>query len=267
MRTLALENSSSMDLQGFDKNCLEILEALPNRQSKHCFRSAINHLKRAEPLFAMDRNMAVFRCITAEEEAASGLMYCLKDKRYKNSERLNPRDHVQKNAVLEFFSVLSQFVEDSFRQFGIEIILSTHEKNGAKFLAFQASMDLGQGQTSFVPDPPLNFCLTHEDKRFSYKKQIEKLRNSKQLDTIAEHLKVKANLRNLLLYANQRGFPCDVEIEAKFFPAHQRRILALLRCYLMIAPYEAHQQFVQDSLDSFLLMLEKQDFSDIHNEL
>ncbi len=127
-------------------------------------------------------------------------------------------------------------------------------------------MDLGKGQTTFIPDPPLNFRLIHEDKRFSYKKQIENLRNSKQLDNIADHLRAKANLRNLLLYANQQGFPNDVEVEAKFFPAYQKRVLALLRCYLMIVPYEVHQQFVQDSLDSFLLMLEKQDFSDIHDE-
>lgn len=255
-----------MEFQEFDKHCLEILETLPNRQSKHCFRSAINHLERAEPLFAIDRNMAVFRCITAEEEAASGLMYCLKDSRYKNAEELSPRDHFQKNAVIEFFSVLSQFVEDSFQQFGIEMFLSVRKNNGTKFLAFQASMYLSQRQTWIVPDPPLNFRLIHEDKRFSYKKQIEKLRNSKQLDKIAKHLKAKANLRNLLLYANQQGFPNDVEIEAKFFPAYQRRVLALLRCYLMIAPYGAHQQFVQDSLDSFLLMLEKQSFSDIHDD-
>lgn len=255
-----------MDFQGFDKHCLEILETLPNRQSKHCFRSAINHLERAQTLFLINRNMAAFRCLTAEEEAASGLMHCLKDKRYANSGKLNPRDHVQKNAVIEFFSAIAQFIEDSFRQFGINMFLSVHEKNGTKFLAFQASMDLGQGQTIFVPDPPLNFRLIQDDKRFSYKKQIEKLRDSKRLASISEHLKAKANLRNLLLYANQQGFPSDIEVEEKFFPAYQRRVLALLRCYLMIAPYEAHQQFVQDSLDSFLFMLEKQDFSDIHDE-
>ncbi len=112
-----------MELQDFDKKCLELLEQIPNKQSKHCFRSAMNHLERAETLFPIDRSMAVFRCFTAEEEAASGLMYCLKDKRYKNAEKLNPRNHVQKNAVIQFFSILCQFVEDRFRGFGIDMYL------------------------------------------------------------------------------------------------------------------------------------------------
>jgi hypothetical protein len=255
-----------MELQDLDKYCLELLELIPSKQSRHCFRSAINHLERAETLFPIDSSMAVFRCYTAEEEAASGLIYCLKDKGYKNAEKLNPRNHVQKNAVIQFFSILCQFVEDSFREFEIDTFLSVVQSNEERKLVFGANMDLGNGTTKFIPEPPLNFKLIHEEKRFSYKEQINGLVESKAVKEIGEHLKNVANQRNLLLYASQQGYPADIEIEDKFFPAYQNRVLTLLRTYLMIEPYRGDQFFVQDALDAFLAMLEKQNFDDLHDE-
>jgi len=210
--------------------------------------------------------MAVFRCFTAEEEAASGLMYCLKDKRYKNAEKLNPRDHVHKNAVIQFFSVLCQFVEDQFRKFGIEMFLNMAETDGKRNLFLEVHMDLGCGPTTFIPTPPLNFKLLHEEKRFSYKEQIGALIKSKEAKEIGSYLTHIANQRNLVLYASQRGFPSNIEIEDKFFPAYQSRVLALLRTYLMIDPYEENQCYVQDALDAFLAMLTKYRFEDLHDE-
>lgn len=193
-------------------------------------------------------------------------MYCLKDKRYKNSEKLNPRNHVQKNAVIQFFSILCQFVEDRFRKFGIDIFLSMIEDNGEKKLVFEANMDLGEGPIKFVPDPPFNFKLIHEEKRFSYKEQIDGLTESKEVNEIGKYLKSVANQRNLLLYATQDGYPAEIEVEDKFFPTYQNRVLTLLRTYLMIEPYKGDQFFVQDALDAFLAMLEKQSFEDLHDE-
>ena len=126
-----------MDFQNFDKKCLELLEARPNRQSKHCFRNAINQLERAEILFPIDNPMAVFRCITAEEEAATGLMYCLKDKEYKNAKKLKPRDHIHKHAVIQFFSILCQFAEDHFKEFGLEMFLTLNEEESKKNIFFE----------------------------------------------------------------------------------------------------------------------------------
>jgi hypothetical protein len=255
-----------MELLDFDNKCIELLEATPNRQSRHCFRSAINHLERAEILFPVDSSMAVFRCYTAEEEAASGLMYCLKDLRYSNAEKLKPRNHVQKNAVIQFFIILCQFIEDQFKRFGIEMSLSLVDNNGSKRLVFDAQMDMGDGPVKFLPDPPLNFTFIHEGKRFSYKKQIDTLMNSREINDIVDLLRNVANQRNLLLYASQQGYPSKIEITEKFFPAYQKRVLTLLRTYLLIEPYNEIQPFVQDTLDAFLAMLKKQEFDDLHDE-
>jgi len=255
-----------MELLGFDNKCIELLDTVPDRQSKHCFRSAINHLERAEFLFPVDSSMAVFRCYTAEEEAASGLMYCLKDLRYSNAGKLNPRDHVQKNAIIQFFSILCQFVEDKFKEFGIEMSLSLVNNNDRKRLVFDAQMDMGNGPIKFIPDPPLNFTFIHKEKRFSYKEQIDTLMNSHEVNDIGSLLKNVANQRNLVLYATQQGYPSEIEITEKFFPAYQKRVLTLLRTYLLIQPYNEIQPFVQDTLDAFLAMLNKQEFDDLHDE-
>lgn len=255
-----------MELQNFDNLCLEILNTISKKRSKHCFKSAINHLQRAETLFSIDSSMAVFRCYTAEEEAASGLMFCLKDKGYDNANKLNPKDHMQKNAVIQFFSILAQFIEDEFRQFNIDLFLNVVQNDNQKNLVFVVEMDLGEGLHTYIPNPPFNIILQYEMKRLSYKKQIEKLMLSREVNNISTYIKTLANQRNLLLYANEKGYPSEVTITDKFFPAYQKRVFAMLRTYLMIEPYKEKQPFVQDILDAFLQMIEKQNFDDFHEE-
>lgn len=244
-----------MDFHSFDKRCLDILESSPNRISKHCFRSAINHLQRAEALFDTDSSMAVFRCYTAEEEAASGLMHCLKECGYSNASQLQPQYHLHKNAFIPYFGILCQFIDDSFGQYGIEIDLCVKEMEGRLRITLEACMSSSAGPAKFIPNPPLNFAFVHEGKRFSYRKQIDKFVESRNRNEIKECLRLEANKRNLLLYATHNGFPSQIEITPKFFPAYQRRVFAMLRAYLMIEPYKEPQRFVQDSLDAFLAML------------
>lgn len=253
-----------MDLHSFDAHCLELLEKCPNRISRHCFRSAINHLQRAETLFDIDNPMAVFRCYTAEEEAASGLMHCLKECGYANSSKLKPQSHIHKNALMPFFAILCQFIEDSFRQYGIEIDLLIKESDARRYLALEVAMASSSGPVKFAPEPPFNFSFVHEGKSFSYRQQIDKFVKSKDAKDIKECLREEANKRNYVLYATPHGFPSSIEITPKFFPAYWRRVMAMLRAYLMIEPYKKPQPFVQDSLNAFLAMVISLKLEDLH---
>lgn len=253
-----------MDLHSFDTHCLELLEKSPNRISRHCFRSAINHLQRAEKLFDIDNPMAVFRCYTAEEEAASGLMHCLKECGYLNASELKPQYHLHKNALIPFFSIICQFIEDSFRQYGIEIDLLIKDSSSGNYVALEVSMTSSVGPVKFAPDPPFNFAFVHEGKRFSYRRQIDKFVETKNTEEIKECLRQEANKRNTVLYATPTGFPSSIEVTPQFLPAYWRRVMAMLRAYLMIAPYKEHQPFVQDSLDAFLAMVISLKQADLH---
>lgn len=254
-----------MDLHSFDTHCLALLEKSPNRISRHCFRSAINHLQRAEKLFEIDSPMAVFRCYTAEEEAASGLMHCLKECGYSNTSELKPQYHLHKNALIPFFSIVCQFIEDSFRQYGIEINLLIKESSIGNHVALEVSMASLTGPLKLAPAPPFNFSFVHEGKRFSYRRQIDKYIEAKNAREIKDHLRQEANKRNALLYATPKGYPSSIEVTPQFLPAYWRRVIAMLRAYLMIAPYKEPQPFVQDTLDAFLAMVISLNLADLHD--
>lgn len=256
-----------MDLNSFDKQCLEMLEALPNWHSRHYFRSAINHLELGEKLYPIDSSMSVFRYITAEEEAASGLIKCLIEKGYNNAKKLNPKCHKHKHAFIPFFSALSQFIEDNFRQFEITTDLEMVSVESKKKIRLVVSMQVNGQTVTIIPEPPLSFSLNHKGKRFSYKPQLHRLASSKGASNILKKIEASANLRNQLLYASPQGYPSQVSVEPKFFTAYQNRVLGMLRAYLMIVPYKERLVFVQDALDAVLSMLGELKLEDIHTDI
>ncbi|MFC3531759.1 hypothetical protein ACFOLG_06125 [Vogesella facilis] len=248
-----------MEFSSFDSHCIEMLNALPNRHSRHCFRSALNHLERAEKLFEVDSVMACFRCITAEEEAAAGLMHCLKEKDYDNAAGLKPRDHKHKSAVIVLFSVLGDFVGKDLVDSGIVVDLSVFEEGDGKKLKLSFEVPTDNKIVTFFSDPPLNVQLIAEGKKFSYRQQIYTHLEKKGHSKMKDHLVDLANFRNKLLYAGPAGFPSEVKVEEKFFGAYKSRVMAMLRAYLLVVPYNEKQIFAQDSLDVFLSMVNGMD--------
>ena len=252
-----------MEFLEFDQLCIEMLEGLPNTKAKHCFRSALNHLKRAEKIKEIDLSMAAFRLITAEEEAATGLMLELKNKKYKNSEHLDFKSHLYKGAVIEVIRVITQFLEDNFQDSFYD--LSMHKVDGKLNLRLTAEMIINGDRVVILPEPPLSIALRLGDEkyRFSMNKQLKKLIENGGSQTIMSHLREKANLRNLLLYASEKGFPSDPVITEKFFPAYKQRVLTIMRVFLMVQPYDEAQPAVQDALDIMLSILDKVRYEDL----
>ncbi|MCB1605317.1 MAG: hypothetical protein KDI59_11755, partial [Xanthomonadales bacterium] len=75
-----------MEFSGFEEKILGAVEDCKG-SVKHCARNAINHLEKAWVIRDIDIEMAVFRGITAEEEAASAVFHCLKNHRYSNAHK------------------------------------------------------------------------------------------------------------------------------------------------------------------------------------
>ncbi len=204
---------------------------------------------------SIDRPMAVFRCYTAEEEAASGLMHCLKERGYVNADRLRPRNHVHKNAVIPFLAILKKFFDESLGVHGVEPEIQLREVDGCRQLFLAVPIVVNGEATSFLPDPPLNFSVSNQARRVSYNSHIDDYVRSRGVKDVDDHLRDLANKRNLVLYAGPNGYPADIEITEKFFPAYCARVLAMVRAYLLIQPHAGQQSYVRDSLDSFLGML------------
>ena len=183
-----------MQLSPFDQQCKDLLDESPKRFSRNCFRSAFHHLQSAERIAEIDPAMAAFRGITGEEEAASGFMHCLKERGYKNADRLKPKEHIHKNAIAPFLEVLGLFFAET---------ISAHVKKPALMLKGEGNerrLMLGllmpvNGEDIWVhPIPPLNFTVSSEAKRLSYRKQIDALVSHRGAKNISAHIRAQANL-------------------------------------------------------------------------
>lgn len=211
--------------------------------------------------------MAALRALTAEEEAASGLMYCLKECGYDRADLLKPKDHAWKNAVMPFVNMLGMFFHETLHANGVHPELHLVDQEGTTRLAVMLPIIVAGKETWAFPIPPLNFGVTAEAKRISYKKQLDKFLDGKGAKDVVSYIKKQANVRNRLLYAGSEGYPSGVGLPNGFYEDRVGRVMVLLRAYLLIQPYREKQTFVQHSLDAFLAMLGSLKEHDLHDEL
>lgn len=245
---------SPLPLSEDDQRILKLLDAEPPSRARHCFRSAIQHLQRAHLLAELDPAMAVFRGITAEEEAASGLMQVLIARKYPGADRLKPRDHIQKHAVTPFLrSVIRYFSHLHFP--GIKTIrLATMEVDGATRLVTAIQLDESPDGPWVNPTPPLNISVREgsEGSAPSYKQDFLKVIEPAGYTNILSFLRAEANVRNQILYAGNEGYRVISDLRPEFIRDRQMRVLAVLKAALLISPYEEIQPFVTEAILSFL---------------
>lgn len=245
-----------MQFTEFEERCIKLVNDTDSR-GKHCLRNAINHINRAWALRQIDANMAVFRAITAEEEAASGLIYALKERNYADSQKLDPRDHRHKSAVVPFIQILGKYLNDLVKDHDLQPTLHILEADS------EFSTHLGVGlrvavegtERRVFPRPPLNFRTKISGLVPSYKPQIEELVVAAGAKTIQEYVRNLANLRNQVLYAGPKGFPTIADLKDEFFENRKRRVIAILNAYLLVQPYVEIQPFVQDAVHALVAML------------
>ena len=65
----------------------ELVEEYPS-PGKHAARSAFRHIKKAWEIKDIDKEMAAFRAITAEEESATAVFHSVMRRKYKNAQNL-----------------------------------------------------------------------------------------------------------------------------------------------------------------------------------
>jgi len=218
--------------------------------------NAIRHLNRAWRLRQLDPQMAYFRSITAEEEAATCLFLTLKRLKYPGSENIQHRNHLHKNALFPFLIAVSRMLakhKTSLPSTGI--YLDSKASPPRMFLQFQIAGVKGY----WAPQPPLNLSIAGgpqggQSRAIDFSAEIVELAQEHSVASILSHLRERANLRNRLLYAGATGYP-DVEGDAELtVKRFQRNVFLMLKLYLLIEPYE-RQLFVQQCLDAFLRML------------
>lgn len=228
-----------------------------SNRSRHCFRSAYIHLRKAHLIADVDPAMAAFRALTAEEEAASGLMYCLKERGYEMADLLRPTDHRWKNGVIPFISALGLFFHEIFGdRVQAKVLFQPAQDDEPEHLGLGIPMVVDGEEVLLRPLPPLNFLASvNGELPPSYLAQLEKVASSSGRENIRRYIAEEANTRNRLLYASATGVPEVTSIGEDFYRKRRRNVLVLLGAYLFIQPYQEIQPFVQASLKAFVQMM------------
>ncbi len=185
--------------------------------------------------------MAAFRWITAEEEAATAVIHSLQAKRYIGAERLNPRDHLTKNAI---WIVIEEFLGAFKDKLGHQIRLDFHKrpKPGIK-VSFAANIthsgDGSSTRTWISPKSPLDVNFQPNDGHYIKGDEFRKR---------AEFAK---NERNKILYASSDGVP-SVELGEGFFEDTRKRVLSLVATSILIMQHPSKQVMAQQYLEALL---------------
>lgn len=238
----------------FDKALFACINDNAKGHSKHCARNAIRHLERAWNLRAIDPEMAVFRAITAEEEAATAIFLVLKEQGYENAEKIKFKKHSYKQALEPFLRGIGKFADKLSKEpgfpFGEKYELSLVGKGNEKKLSlsfnFQGRMITGI--------PPLGFSIKLNDRQYFFDKELLEITSGKTREDIVKHVKGIANRRNELLYAQPNGIPNVSNVDG-FLKKRRDVVIGFLRVYGLVYPYREKAMFVQQALNAFLVMM------------
>jgi len=257
-----------MDFSPFEKLTIEALEDC-NGELKHCAKNAISHLKKSWEIRSIDLEMAMFRSITAEEEAASAFFYCIKNHKYKNSDKLKFKQHIYKLGLFPFIQSIGSFLDDFVKQdtspFS-EYRIKHIDLSGRK--AIELLLFIKNQDVVARPTPPLHFTISDEESKevCTFEHNFKKLIEGSSYTNALKHIKDIANTRNKLLYANSSGSPkVEGNIEG-YIKEQKKKVMVILTLLLMVDPWqkeEGHSLFVQQALDSFLLLLKRISSEDV----
>jgi hypothetical protein len=222
---------------------------------KYCAMSAISHLKKAWRIRDLDPEMAAFRVLTAEEESVTAIFHALKRRKYRGAEELKHRNHVHKAAVYPFFGAVAKALIPA-DTLGLKTEVLYDDTESTPRLRVRVAIPTPQGKTLWAyPEPPLLFSMAVNGFKHDFANEIDNLTSDLNVKKILDHISERANRRNLLLYASDKGIPC-VNVSIEPFILKQRDIVfANLMVYMLIEPYAEHQDFVQQCLNAFLKML------------
>lgn len=246
----------TLDLIELDREVVQIINDSAKGYTKSCAGNAIHHLEKSWQIKDIDPEMAVFRAITAEEEAATSIFIALKEKGYDNSQKLKFKNHTYKQALAPFFQAIAKFIADASQlpnfPFGKNFNLLIDSKEDPKKL--KLSLVLPNGVNAF-PIPPLHFSVSMNGKTYTFEKELTEITTGQSKKEIIKYIKELANLRNCLIYSTPEGIP---KIKGKIdghLQKRQKTVFSFLRVLCLIFPYKEKALFVQQALNAFLVML------------
>ncbi len=201
--------------------------------------NAIDHMFKARELINVDPNMACFRAICAEEEAATSLLSSLKSQNYPDSEKIHLWTHSNKAAVIVFISGVIDWFNELITMdglpFGKPVLHHTNEPGRPAIELILPWPAIGK---ALHPRPPLHLLVKGS---VSIQEMIgESVRvklKKKYIQEIRGAVELKANLRNQLLYASDSRIPGRINNHEQFVENQAAVVSALLTAVGLIDPW------------------------------
>lgn len=227
---------------------------------RHCAINAIRSLRRAWKIAAIDPEMAAFRAITAEEEAATALIFALQRRRYPRANELDSYKHAHKAGLTPFLRAIESMIAES--PLPRPKIVLKHTEDPPRIDIFFDGAALGiPGDLSVSPEEPLQGVLSHGNAESGsevamFTEQLQALADGRGAKDILAVIRADANLRNQVLYAADDGIPEVQKVDA-FLLGRRRPVFILLALTIMILQTKQIQLFAVQALHAYLSALGK----------
>lgn len=244
-----------IELSDFERKIQEH-SLLTAGHGQHAARSALRHLERARALAKSMPEVAVFLGITAEEESSTAVFYSLQRRKYKGSNRINPRDHVQKTALHPFLLGVGRAIREFTEPRRPSLVFDTENSpDKSELLRIRVQVSDASGALRFaMPLPPLHFSISSNGAPHDFSEELATLATEKGAKQILAYVSALAKRRNKVLYASSNGIPHAEGVE-EFLQYRRSVVFSHLMVYLLIDQHRQQQLFAQQCLDAFLKML------------
>lgn len=222
--------------------------------------NAMTGFEKALALIDIDREMASFRAITAQEEAAAALFVALQLRSYPGSERLNLGSHMHKAALWPVIDAARMSLSKGpFREvnFGVEVdppalhisapVTNVLRNVPSEFAEHRLTLEEPFGLLHKVGGSPTLFpAELAEIAKFHGRRDIGK------------HLRALTNMRNGLLYASDRGLPKSGATVEGIRSRREQSEIALF-AIIGVLQTSKHQGYVLQALETLLTLVAKAD--------
>lgn len=228
-------------------------------QVKHRMRSSTHGVMKAWGIKDIDKSMASFRVITAEEEAASAVIMSLKRRHYNGSEKLKLYNHVHKSSIWYIFAAFTEFLPALKDSIEGEFAIEPDEVTG-KITPIMRFKILNSHISEYIyPIPPLGIQLVHSngtnETLHMLEEEIKKLVSAKGHEEFLKYIQAEANVRNEILYAGDQGVPKVSDNVENFIKYRSKRVFTLHMVCLLIDFYPQKQLLVKQLLEVLLVNL------------
>lgn len=239
------EEQESSELSELEQELRRLVDRLSGRP-RNCLRNAYRSIDKAYQLLGIDDEMAAFRSILAEEEAAAAIIAQTKRNNYPGSKELNFRNHLHKMSIYLFVSAVGDLINESPLK---NTQLKLNKRTGRFDVCLDAKYVFGDlvPDKIMLPDEPLNFNFFGENGVYKFEKQLMRVSRIDKINNLEKFISDEANLRNKILYAGEEGIPGVSNVKPEI-NKRRWRVTVLSVLVHCINQTNLHQLFVSQSV-------------------